>query len=509
MQRYILIPILSFSASVCIAQTPDDAIRQSFQIPQGTARNMAIGGAMGSLGGDITAAHVNPAGLGFYKTGEFVLSPGFNFINNKFGFRGTNLNDKTDNFTYGTSGLVIGWGDRWNKKKSSAFSLSINQTANFNNYVHYKGLNNVSSFTEQYLEQLIRDKASEASADKDYIFGSTLAYGTYLVNPEFSNGQLIGYQSAVPISKGVTQENTLDTRGGIHEIALGFASNNADKLYFGGSLNIPIYNYKRTQDYSETSVSTSTTDSFASFKYSENFESRGVGINVKLGLIYKPVEKIRLGIAVHTPTFANMEDKIRSSITTNTEGYRGIKTMTSDERNSGNPGISNYTMITPWKAIASGSFVFNEVKDVRRQKAFITVDAEYVPHQGTQYEIAEGGTDADKTYYKGVNNAIDQRYRGVFNFRAGGEVKFTTIMARAGFAYYSNPYKDNETLKNDRMLLSGGLGYRNKGIFVDLTYVHSMMKDTHVPYYLADRPNTFAEGKNIKGNVMLTFGAKF
>ena len=66
-----------------------------------------------------------------------------------------------------------------------------------------------------------------------------------------------------------------------------------------------------------------------------------------------------------------------------------------------------------------------------------------------------------------------------------------------------------EILKNNRMLLSGGLGYRNKGVFVDLTYVHSIMKDTHVPYYLTDRPNTFAEGNNIKGNVMLTFGAKF
>jgi len=492
-----------------MAQTPDDAIRQSFQIQQGSARNMAVGGAMGSLGGDITAAHVNPAGLGFFKTGEFVFSPGFNLINNKFDFRGTNQNDKTNNFTYGTSGIVVGWGDAWNKKKSSAFSLSINQTANFNNYVHYKGTNNVSSWSEQYLEELVKNKVDTFKALTDYIFGSTLAFRTYLVDAEFKNGQQTGYQSFVPISKGITQENTLDTKGGVHEIALAFASNNADKLYLGGSLNIPIYSYKRTQDYSETSLSTSTTDSFASFKYNETYESRGVGVNVKLGIIYKPIEKIRLGFAIHTPTFANMEDKIRSSMTTNTEGYKGTQTASSDKLNSGNPGIFKYTMTTPWKAMISGSYVFNEVSDVRRQKAFVTVDAEYVPHKGTQYDIAEGGTEADKVYYKSVNNAIDQRYKGVFNFRLGGEVKFTTIMARAGFAYYGNPYKDHDVLKNNRMLLSGGLGYRNHGFFIDLTYVHSIMKDTHVPYYLADRPNTFAEGKNIKGNVMLTFGAKF
>ena len=65
------------------SQIPEDAIRYSWFPQMGTARNMAIGGAMGSLGGDLTAAHVNPAGLGFYKTSELVLSPGFNFLNNK------------------------------------------------------------------------------------------------------------------------------------------------------------------------------------------------------------------------------------------------------------------------------------------------------------------------------------------------------------------------------------------------------------------------------------------
>ncbi|MEO7308752.1 MAG: hypothetical protein ABIX01_00025 [Chitinophagaceae bacterium] len=508
MRRHLL-PILLFSSSAALGQTPVDAIRQSYQIPQGTARNMAIGGAMGSLGGDITAAHVNPAGLGFYKTNEWIVSPGFNFINNKFDFRGTNQNDKKNNFTYGTSGVVIGWGDRWNKKKSNAFSLSINQTANFNNYVHYKGVNNVSSWSEQYLEELVKNKVDTFRALTDYIYGSTLAFRTYLIDAEFKNGQQTGYQSFVPISKGITQENTLDTKGGVHEIALGFATNAADKLYLGGSVGIPIYNYMRTQDYSETSLSTSTTDSFASFKYHETYESHGVGVNLKMGLIYKPIEKIRLGIAIHTPTFANMEDKIRSSLTTNTEGYKGTLTESSDNLNSGNPGVFKYTMTTPWKALISGSYVFNEVSDVKRQKAFITVDAEYLPHRGTQYDITQGGSDADQTYYKSVNNAIDDRYKGTFNFRMGGEVKFTTVMARAGFAYYGNPYKDKELLKNNRMLLSGGLGYRNKGIFVDLTYVHSIMRDTHIPYYLTDRPNTFAEGKNTKGNVMLTFGAKF
>ena len=50
------------------AQEPADALRFSNTVPSGSARVQAVGGAMGSLGGDVTAAFVNPAGLAFFKT---------------------------------------------------------------------------------------------------------------------------------------------------------------------------------------------------------------------------------------------------------------------------------------------------------------------------------------------------------------------------------------------------------------------------------------------------------
>ena len=81
MKQFLLI----FSLLFCLktfAQVPEDAIRYSWQPLNGSARFMATGGVMGSLGGDITAAFVNPAGLGLFKTGEFVFSPFFNQSNN-------------------------------------------------------------------------------------------------------------------------------------------------------------------------------------------------------------------------------------------------------------------------------------------------------------------------------------------------------------------------------------------------------------------------------------------
>ncbi len=71
------------------AQLPEDALRASWTTPSGTAREQAIGGAMGSIGGDISAAFVNPAGLGLYKTNEVVISPGWRLYSNKGSYLGS------------------------------------------------------------------------------------------------------------------------------------------------------------------------------------------------------------------------------------------------------------------------------------------------------------------------------------------------------------------------------------------------------------------------------------
>ncbi len=55
------------------AQNETQALRFSMHNPYGTARYAAQGGAIGALGSDLSAVQVNPAGLGFYRSSEFIL----------------------------------------------------------------------------------------------------------------------------------------------------------------------------------------------------------------------------------------------------------------------------------------------------------------------------------------------------------------------------------------------------------------------------------------------------
>ena len=92
----ILTILLIIIATKSFSQIPEDAIRYSWLTQSGNARTIGIGGAIGALGGDMSSNFVNPAGIGFYRTGEFSFSPTISLNKLKTSFRG-NFNDATKN----------------------------------------------------------------------------------------------------------------------------------------------------------------------------------------------------------------------------------------------------------------------------------------------------------------------------------------------------------------------------------------------------------------------------
>lgn len=508
--KYSALIIFFFTCLSVSAQTPEDALRTAWFTQNGTARNMATGGVMGSLGGDITANHVNPAGIGLFKTNELVLTPGFGLNRNKFNYRGTDTLGSNDHFNYGATGIILSSASRSDRKwTSSAFAFSINQLANYNNHIQFKGFNNFSSFSEQYLEELTKDRADTFAALGNYIFGSSLAFRTFLIDTTSGpGGAVTGYQSLVPISTGVNQVYDATTHGGYHEIALGLSGNMDDKMYVGGSVTIPVISYTRDLTYSETDATNNPNNQFKSFEYKESFTSHGIGIGAKLGIIYKPQESWRLGFAFHTPQFIGYTDQISSSMVSNTETYAGIKSASSNNLNNGKAGERKYDLLTPWRAIASASYVFREISDTRMQRAFLSADIEYVNYRGARFSPADKNNNALITYYQTMNDVIKETYKGNINVRVGGELKLHTIMFRLGGAYYGSPYAD-ANLHANRILATGGVGYRDHGIFIDLSYAHTFTKDVQFAYRLNDKPNTFATQGGSRGNVVLTLGFKF
>ncbi|MEO6453869.1 MAG: aromatic hydrocarbon degradation protein [Ginsengibacter sp.] len=506
------VAILIIAVSGVCAQEPSDALRYSWLTQNGTARNQAIGGASGSLGGEFSTMFVNPAGIGFFKTSEFVFTPYYNMQKNKSVYRETLEKASKNNLNIGATGFLFSVPNYRNANiKNFTIGLGINRIADFNGRISFNGMNNKSSYSEKYLEELIYNNVTSAdSAAFIFPFGSSLALNTYVIDTtEAPDGSISGYKSLASVSTGLNQQSTIISSGGITDIALAGAVNLKDKLFLGGSLSVPVVNYDRRITFRESDATTNTSNNFNYFEAMETLQTKGFGVNAKVGVIYKPVEYVRLGLAFHSPTFYELTDKYTAAITSDLEGYGGgdrIKTQASELFTNDAPGESKYRLTTPWKVIASASYVFREVENVKKQRAFITADVEYVNYKASGFSVEDINDISSKNYFTQLNKTIDDQYKSAINVRLGGELKFNTFMFRLGGAYYSNPYKNE---KASRIRLGGGLGYRNKGVFVDLTYVYSVNKDVHYPYRLQDN-NSYnpAYIKNNAGNIVATVGFK-
>lgn len=493
------------------AQVPEEALRLSWKTQMGTARNQAIGGAMGSLGGDATTNLVNPAGLAFFKTSDFLFTPALQFGKGTNNFRGTTTNGANQNkFGLGTSGFIFGG---FGYKARNSFGITVTRVADFNQTLSYRGQNDYSSFAEPLADEFAASGLTidQALNSNDISLPTKMALYTYLVDTATINGsnKVIARSEFTSL---LNQEHLSEVSGGITEITLGWGNEISKKLMAGISLGIPIVKIDRNTYYRESDASGDIDNDFNYMAYRENFSLKGVGINLRGGLIYRPKEYIRLGLALHSPDMMSLTETFKSGMAADLEnlfspgsGYDSVGSATVAPNQSTQYKYSTYT---PGKIILSGSYVFREVENINRQKGFITADIEYTNYKWMKFGPEGDVTTETKAPFNPYNEAIDAIYKSAFNFRIGGELKFKIIMARIGFAYYSNPYKD-KALKANKMNLSGGLGYRHKGMFLDLTYVHRINKDVNFPYRVnAPRANTFAKLKETGGNVLLTVGFK-
>ena len=505
-----LCPSLFF---ICLvqAQLPEDALRMSYIHPGGTAREQAIGGAMGSLGGDISANYVNPAGLAFYRTGELILTPGWSFDGVKTSYLSTNTQSNANHFIMGASGFVKGWGDQ---KSSTTFSVSVNQTADFKTHYTYQGSNNYSSGSEAYLEEFNAsgETISQALADPSLSYGTRMALYTYLIDTSQGGAGPTIFQPGKVLAAGgqLGQRNEISSCGGITEIDLGIAGMENEKWYYGLSMGVPIMNYQQTIQYTETDLSGNAHNDFNSYTYSESLSSTGAGIVFRLGGIYRPNVNWRIGLAVHTPSLYYITDRVSANMVTNTEDYAGTLSVTSANLDKQANAINSlkYELVTPWHFLVSGSYIFPG-QLTEGKMGFITADIEYQTNISSKFSFQpnDSGSTPDNSYYDPLNNTIKSYYKNTFNFRMGGEYKVNELAFRIGGSYSMNPYSSSQ-LKANLSTISGGIGYRKHGILIDLTYVEAISNNVNFPYRLSGKDSGYSTVKTYSGNLFLTFGIK-
>jgi hypothetical protein len=500
---------------VAFAQDETDALRYSYLTPGGTARMQAVGGAGISLGGDASNMDMNPAGIGLFKTNDFSFSPGFRTLNTQADYLGNSESDAKGNLDIQQFGLIFASNKR--KKSNSrwenvTFGIGLNRLANFNRHIFYQGVNSSTSYSDNYLLKL-QGETSYDNATKQYPFGVSQAVLTGLVGPEQdNNNQPTGnWFSIVPVTSGITQSNTISTKGGLNEYSFAVAGNYANKFYLGLSLNVPSIKYDRTKTFTETN--TNDKDSPLDFyDVREKLHTDGAGINGKIGVIYAINPMVRIGGAFHSPSYFSMHDTYTTTLTNHTSD-QGTLTSTTEDITGGYPGSYDYSLTTPWRAMGGISFIFGTSPDVSQQHGFLTLDYEFVNYASARYHFnSSSATASDKALANQLNSTISTLYKGASNLRVGGELKFDIVAVRAGVAWMGSPYA-NSDIDGDQMRYSAGVGIRNRGFYADLAYIYAIQKGINQPYIIADNnsglhspdPATLVGNAS---NIVLTIGFK-
>lgn len=497
--------LLTASAVDALAQDYNDALRLSMQMPQGTARSIGFGSALGSVGGDFSSLSVNPAGIGIYRRGEFSFSPSLHFGDNDLTYFGNKGEDNFSAFNISNVGVVSVSGPSSNNPtawRSWGFGIGLNRLADFNRNYSYTGRNDSNAFSETFSLDANFQMGSDGSLPEQSL--GNLGYQSYLIDYDSVNGvyyPLTGYGVAP-----LRQTKTVRERGGINELVFSGGGNYNEKIMVGATLGLPIVRYKRELTFRETDVTNALPD-FQEAAYTQSLSTNGIGVNLKLGVIIKPDNAFRFGAAIHTPTWYTLRDKEDVSLFANTEGSH------TNERFSLTTREFDYTMRTPWRAVISGTGFLGSY-------GFISADYEYVDYGSARITI---NTSDNQSLYFGsdlaaqqqlANDSLRANLKGASNFRIGGEARLDFLYLRAGLGFYGSPYKNSSLFGDAMKTYHAGVGYRGKTGFIDLGYVNTQRKTGEYAYQLPYGGATGTIAPEARGNIsthniVLTFGAKF
>jgi hypothetical protein len=472
------------------AQNEVDALRYSRTFPGGTARFVAMGGAFGSLGADFSTASTNPAGLGLYSMSELTITPAMYIGRTASNFNGIESYDSKFNVNLSNAGIVIASPPK--KEKGSIirnyqFAFGVNRSNNFNNRMMMDGFSDGHSITDTYVDFANGIYYSDIEDDRYgyYAYDLNPAWFTYMIDTV--PGYQDQYYGAVPQGSTIVQRQEVESWGSMNEMVLAFSANLSDRVYIGASMGFPFIRYFEESYYMEIDRDNEI-DDFHQLTIYENLATRGTGVNLKFGTIIRVTDFLRLGGAIHSPTwFNNMTDEWYSEFSTQFDN--------GDRFNERSPfGAYDYQLETPWKALASASFIV-------ARTALISAEYEYMDY--TRSKLKSRGYN-----YYDENTAIRTNYSATHNIRAGAEYRMGSFSVRGGGGYYSSPFS-NDVNDGEKFFFSGGVGFRDKHFFADLAYVQTVSNED---YYLYGSENVSFDpirNKYSTYNLMLTCGLRF
>ncbi len=490
---FLLLAFLLLGGEV-FSQNISDALRYSTLQYGGTARSLGAGNSLGALGADYSTLSTNPAGLANYRTSEFVFTPALRFTNSESTLRGGNnlpLEEQKVKFNIANLGMVFAHEPRGGGKwKSSNFAIGYNQLANFSQRTYWEGRSK-GSLVDGWLAE-----AQSVGYDTTQLYGLGAGLGVQAGALYFdSTGtKLITDFKDYP-DASIARSQYVRESGSINEMVLSYAGNYDDKLSLGMTIGVPFYNFKQSKTYTESDPDEEVLY-FDDLRFDESLHTSGIGINLKLGAIWRVNQSLRLGAALHTPTLAGLTDEFDATLQYKYTDLSGTNSLSAN----GLASPFDYNLRTPWRAITSAAYLVPRI-------GFLSADVEYLDYSNAKFDLTKSNSDPGTRQYEAeLNRDISNKLTSAVNIRVGGEAVVGRLRLRAGYNLLGTPFDAPSTKNFPNSSASLGIGIRQDWFYLDLGYRFSKATEQFSAYSGGAQ---LVDSETRRHDWLLTLGFKF
>lgn len=525
------------------AQTVYDAAKIADKDLNGTARFVGMGGAMSALGGDISIIGTNPAGIGIYRSHDVMTSFSLSSFGTDANYMGNNLSTSKMKGSYDNLGFVLSTkiGNKTTLRYVN-FGFNYHKSNSFYGNMEMGGdLGNQSQ--SYYMAQQaagIESWGNSPYTDVNIGWLSVLGYDGWLITDITTDktgtpyldedGNQINDVNGNPLYRtpgvyyGLYDNGNAsyrsEQRGGIEQYDFNISFNIKDRVYLGLTLGAYSVDYNKYTTYGESY------ENGEYYSLTSNNQIVGAGFDVKVGAIIRPFEysPLRVGLAVHTPTFYSLDYKTRayveSSLYDPVTGKNEAASVATENIVDGDM-IREFRLQTPWLYNVSLGYTIGN-------SWALGAEYEYQDYSSMEFRDPQGFSDSFE-----FENSTTAMLKGVHTFRAGLEYKVIPQFAiRAGYNYRSalfnkdafkdlpiNSIQTDTDFSNTQALnnYTVGIGYRGSMFYADLAYKFTSCKSDFYPFVNMNQTDnvleiTSPEATKVtdsRSQVLLTLGVRF
>lgn len=468
--KYFILTISFLAITITNAQSlgySDLGLLFSQENYQGTARFNAMAGAFGALGGDVSATYINPASGAIFNKNQLSGSLSLSSLDTDATYYGTSSFNSASSFRNGQLGGVFIFETQQNSDWSkTAFGVNYSVTQDFKN--NYR------------------------------ILGNNGNYGRYNTHPFDTSNPSIPYN----LTKEQTFTNITDGKQEVYSFS--FSSAYQNLFYLGASINFHHTDFIQNSYLNEVNEDENGNALYA--EYYQQLSEIASGVSLGLGIIVKPIQNVRLGLAYQSPVWntevienSNAIDYDTSNNYNDAFEQGELEIFSSDIEGTYYNAIQNpeilsfiYGINTPSKFTASFAYIFDTW-------GLISIDYSTKDYSSIKLQ--------DAYEFSLENNYIQNTFGKAGTLRVGGELRVKQFSFRGGAFLEESPYKNSQD-NFYKQGLTAGLGLQFSNSTLDFAYEHSQYDSSYNIYTPGENINP-ASLDNSNGRFTATLSIQF